>query len=197
MDRTDGTTETLLSAREANYEVVAEDIDKFLKLKVTFTDNHNFEETLTSVLTASVPEVGVCSRTVQVREAIVRAISSASNCAEVSDSDLAGLNNVLELSGRGITTLKPGDFRGLTNLVVLHLGGNSLTELPDGLFDDLSNLQVLWLYRNSITELPDGAFDDLPELTGLRLHENSLTRLPDGIFDNNRNWSCSTYSAMT
>ena len=128
---------------------------------------------------------GICGRTQQVREKLVRMIPRVSDCAEVSASDLAGLDHVLVLTVMGIGDLKAGDFEGLTNLERLDLSGNELTDLPEGIFDGLTNLQALWLTGNSLAQLPDGVFSDLTNLRGLRLNENSLTELPDGIFDNN------------
>ena len=128
---------------------------------------------------------GICERTQQVRDRLLGMIPRVSDCAEVSASDLAGLDHILVLSVQNIEELKAGDFEGLTNLEGLDLSGNELTGLPESIFDGLTNLQALWLTANSLTQLPDGVFSDLTELRGLRLEGNGLTGLPDGIFDNN------------
>ena len=125
---------------------------------------------------------GICERTQQVRDRLLGMIPRVSDCAEVSASDLAGLDHILVLSVQNIEELKAGDFEGLTNLEGLDLSGNELTGLPESIFDGLTNLQALWLTANSLTQLPDGVFSDLTELRGLRLEGNGLTGLPDGIF---------------
>ena len=78
------------------------------------------------------PTPGICDRTQQVRDAIVGLIPSVSNCADVTDTHLAGIDTFspLSLNYAGLTALKAGDFDGLTALTVLWLPSNGLTELP-------------------------------------------------------------------
>ena len=128
-------------------------------------------------------QTGICGRTQQVRDEIVRLISGVTSCAGVTDSHLAGITASLVLEDEGITALAAGDFDGLTGLYALNLASNSLTELPDDVFDDLTALVGLNLASNSLTELPDDVFDDLTALVGLTLASNSLTELPDDVFD--------------
>ena len=183
--RNDGTTDTdIPSATSTTYQVVSDDVGNTIKLRVTFTDDAGNDESLTSPATAEVRNVGICNRTKQVREKIVRMVGRR-DCSEVTESDLAGLNHVIELADLDIQALEADDFQGLVNLEGLDLRFNSLTELPEGIFNDLPKLLALWLNHNLITELPDGAFDNLVKLRGLRLHVNSLSELPEGIFDNN------------
>ena len=193
------------------YTLVSTDFGKIIKVKVTFTDDAGNSETLTSAGTAAVVasanSAGICDRTAQVRETILDQFPDTSDCAAVTDTDLSGIIR-LALSEMGITTLKSGDFSGLSNLRhlnlvdnelsalsdgifddlselhSLHLNGNELSELPDGIFDNLTQLQSLGLGDNSLSELPGGAFDNLTELQSLSLGDNSLSELPDGAFDN-------------
>ena len=74
---------------------------------------------------------------------------------------------VCNLRNKGITSLKPGDFDGLPNLVSLLLDKNALTSLPEDIFDGLSSLK----------ELRIGSYDN----SGLP--ENPVTTLPENIFD--------------
>ena len=190
----DGTTDTdIAGATNSSYTLTSSDAGNAMKVRVSFNDRQGFAETLTSAATPTTAEAneertesqeGVCERTQQVREELVSIISGVSDCADVSASDLAGLDHYLDLSQLGIGELKAGDFEGLTNLEGLDLSGNELTDLPEGIFDVLTNLQALWLNSNSLTQLPDGVFSDLTELRDLSMYENSLTGLPDGVFTN-------------
>ena len=130
----------------------------------------------------SVPQVtvsvarllGVCSRTEAVRDAIVAAVSEASDCASVTDAHLAGLTRQLSVNGRGLTALKEGDFDGLTKLKTLDLSDNSLTALPS--LSALESLTSLDVSDNSLTALP--SLSPLGSLTSLDVSGNSLTALP-------------------
>ena len=124
--------------------------------------------------------VNICDRTEAVRFAIVRA-AGASDCAEVSAAQMDGIEE-LELDGRGIASLKAGDFAGLTGLEDLELDDNQLTTLPVGVFDGLVSLSRLLLNDNQLTALPVGIFDGLVNLSTLLLADNQLTALPEGIF---------------
>ena len=169
------------------YTLVSTDFGKIIKVKVTFTDDAGNSETLTSAGTAAVVasanSAGICDRTAQVRETILDQLPDTSDCAAVTDTDLSGIIR-LALSEMGITTLKSGDFSGLSNLRHLNLVDNELSALSDGIFDDLTGLQELSLFDNRISRLPDDIFDDLSELHSLHLNGNELSELPDGIFDN-------------
>ena len=159
------------------------------------------------LLSAASQAQDICDRTPEVRDAILKALNRA-DCSTVASAGarLAGIKT-LNLSGEGLTSLRAGDFEGLTRLQSLYLFGNRLTTLPDGVFDGLDRLQSLsldgnqlttlpagvfdgldrlyqlYLYGNRLTSLPEGVFDDLTRLHTLALHTNRLTELPDGVFD--------------
>ena len=125
----------------------------------------------------------LCDRTAAVRDAIVAAVPGKTTCASITTADLAAITGTLGLGSKGITTLKAGDFVGLSNVTRLDLQSNSLTTLPAGVFDPLTGLTRLRLDSNNLTSLPAGSFDKLSKLTALYLTYNSLTSLPAGIFD--------------
>ncbi len=108
-------------------------------------------------------------RTPQVRDAIG------------TEARLAGFYS-LALGRKNITSLKAGDFDGLTSLTTLSLSNNQLGTLPDGLFDGLTSLATLSLWSNRLNTLPEGLFDGLASLTTLNLGNNQLGNLPAGIF---------------
>ncbi len=137
---------------------------------------------------------GICGRTRAVRIAIVGKIPGVSRCHDVTPEHLAAIvgndtsnnPNNLNLSRKGLSSLKAGDFDGLTNLKRLRLDQNSLTTLPAGIFDDLAGLSVLDLNNNQLTTLRPGVFDNLTNLRSAYLDNNNLAALPDGVFRNNQ-----------
>ena len=130
---------------------------------------------------------GVCDRTPQVRDALLAGVQAnddtVTDCSMVTTAHLQALTGTMDLSNRGITSLKPGDFTGLTNLVTVFLSGNALTGLPDAIFGGLTNLQKLHLYGNDFQTLTDGVFEGLANLSNLNLSCNGLQTLPGEIFD--------------
>ena len=157
------------------------------------------------------PELGgavftsVCDRTPQVRDAIVAAVSGVSNCRNVTEAHLAAITE-FDLTYKNITSLKVGDFSGLSSVTLLQLHNNRLSSLPAGVFAGLSALKTIRMHNNQLTTLPDGAFSGLtaltrlellqnqlrtltaegfsglPALEELELNSNQLTELPDGVF---------------
>ena len=175
--------------------------ENVIKVVVT-AENGTSVRTYTLVMTR---QASICTRTAQVVDAIVQAVSGVDSCGYVSTAHLAGITT-LDLGGQGITSLQSGDFAGLSALQALRLHTNQLTVLPadifsglaalEGLglennqleslpanvFSGLSKLRALFLYRNRLTGLPDGIFSGLSSLEGLYLYENELTSLPAGVF---------------
>ena len=92
---------------------------------------------------AAVIDEGVCDRTPGVREGI-RAWRSCHNVT----ADVLAVRQTLDIQGRGIESLQPHDFNGLSGLNALLLNENRLTELPAGIFEGLGNLRQLHLHDN-------------------------------------------------
>ena len=136
---------------------------------------------------------GICDRTERVRDNIISLLNAQDlgslgikDCSEVTEEYLTRIR-FLDLAGGGtgekITSLKSGDFEGLSGMSELNLEDNSLSKLPEGVFDGLSSLERLTMQGNDLSSLPDGVFDDLTKLHTLGLYDNDLAALPDGIFD--------------
>ena len=132
---------------------------------------------------AAMPTAGVCGRTPAVRAAIVGRVPGSHNCASVTDAHLAAITGDIDLSFRGITELREGDFDGLRRLNGLSLRYNRLTSLPEGVFDDLAALVWLKINNNQLAALPAGVFSELDRLQTLWLDNNKLTAAPAGLFD--------------
>ena len=116
---------------------------------------------------------GICSRSPKVRAYVVNALSDVSNCSEVTSTHLASLTGTLTLSASGATTLRSGDFAGLSGLTGLDLANRSIASLPQDVFGDLAKLTTLNLSGNSLTELPVGVFVGLSSLSSVDLSGNS------------------------
>lgn len=132
-------------------------------------------------------EEGVCDRTSQVRD-LIMSEAGIDGCSEIDNAHMAGIERLTfspsdGFEGALLTTLRAGDFGGLSVMTFLDLSENELTQLPEGVFADLSSLDFLRLNDNQLTELPAGAFAGLSRLgSWLFLHNNQLTELPAGIF---------------
>ena len=147
-DRTTGTDTDIPAATEATYTLVADDEGLAVKVRVTFTDDAGYLETVTSRATAPVGPLGICDRTQQVRDGILRMIRGVSDCSKVSIRSLDRVWGELVLTRKGITALQAGDFQGLSNVKKLRLDQNDLETLPEGVFEGLTALRVVWLHSN-------------------------------------------------
>ena len=149
---------------------------------------------------------GICDRTQEVRDAILALLPDLSDCADVTDSHLAGITKLI-VNFTSSTSIKSGDFAGLSAMTWLQPTGSQITALPEDAFDGLSSLQRLYLFlnltalpedvfdglsslqilalggTNQIEELHKDVFDGLSSLTELRLHNNQLKTLHEDLFD--------------
>ena len=184
----DGTTYTdITGATGRSYTIKTADVGKSIKVMVTFTDDADNSETVTSDATVDVvaADAGVCTRSPGIRDYIVRLIYGIFDCGFVTEEHLASLTMFL-LSGNehSVNSLKAGDFAGLSNVDVFYLTGTDVTEMPDGIFNGLSSVEDLRIESNeSLSELPDGVFDDLTSLRNLGVVHNAIEELPDGAFE--------------
>ena len=128
-------------------------------------------------------------RTPQVRDQIVlltRAkfqFQGVNSVNDVTPAHLRSITTSLDLRNKSITSLKAGDFSGLSSLEKLILDQNSISSLPEEVFEGLSALKELWIQANALTSLPAGVFDGLSRLEKLQLASNALTSLPEDVFD--------------
>ena len=127
------------------------------------------------------PLAGICGRTEAVQTAILDQIDGISDCALVTDTHLAGITDGMDVTLG--SSVKAGDFDGLTGVTALGFDTGQLTSLPIGMFNGLSNVTFMEIYGEQLTTLPSGAFDGLTSITALVLHARQLTALPAGVFD--------------
>ena len=193
-----------LDANADDHQVSLSQGENTIKVKVTSADSLT-TETYTVVVTRD-KSINVCGRTPQVRDAIVYAVPGVDKCTDVTETQLSEVIR-LDLDRKKITSLKPGDFAGLTQLAALDLQANELRTIPAGVFSELSGLGYLSLGANplsslsadtfaglaalhtlnldkiGLTTLPTDVFSALPALERLELGNNRFTDLPAGIFD--------------
>lgn len=101
--------------------------------------------------TATQGFIPISERTPQVRDAIVDAIGVDADA--INETHLAAVTS-LNLRGKSITSLKSGDFSGLTAMTNLNLHSNQLDSLPDGIFSGLTSLKTLRLGQNVSEPFP-------------------------------------------
>ena len=131
-------------------------------------------------------------RTRQVQNAIVAAVSGVNSPENVTAAHLAAIT-YLGLNRKNITSLKVGDFKGLTSLKALDLSFNSISNISalknltslTGLdlsansinditpLEGLTKLKTLNLWNNSVSDI--AALEDLTSLTILYLSYNSIS----------------------
>ena len=149
------------------------DYEKTTSYSVTITvsDGSLTDNIDVTIIVTDVSEfLPVNQRTQQVQDAIVAAISGVNNADDVTKAHLATITS-LNLFGRSITSLKSGDFDGLTALTGLTLAHNSISDISA--LGGLTSLTELALQNNSISDI--SALDDLTALTTLALQNNSIS----------------------
>ena len=105
-DEDGGNPADIAGATARTYTLVAADEGKKVKVTVSFEDARGTDETRTSAATATVlpPLPGICGRTQPVRDALVRLISSVTDCADVTAAHLAVIGGRLFLTDRVTVT---------------------------------------------------------------------------------------------
>ena len=126
-------------------------------------------------------QTDVCSRTPEVRDAIV-AETGAAACSAVTSTQLASIT-YLEITGYSSANIVPADFAGLTTLDVLAIiDSPALTTVPANAFSEVTSLTGLSLEKNSISSVHVDAFNGLSVLGRLVIFNNHIEVLEDGVF---------------
>ncbi len=148
---------------------------------VTVLDGESGTDMIT--VTINVENVNLISTRTQavIDEIVKRAIVESAD--DITTEHLQKIT-YMDLAVYRLTSLKTGDFAGLTGLEELLMDRNSLTSLPAGIFDDLTSLERLSLWANNISSFPDGLFDNLTKLEVLQVGSQSITlQLTSNMFD--------------
>ena len=125
--------------------------------------------------------INVCSRTPEVRDAIL-AETGAAVCSAVTSTQLASIT-YLEITGYSSANIVPADFSGLTTLDALAIFDSpELTTVPANTFREVTSQTGLFLEDNSISSVHVDAFDGLCVLGILNVPNNYIKVLEDGIF---------------
>ena len=119
---------------------------------------------------------GICARTRALQTVLLAHPATASDCADVTPTELRNITGELNLSGQSIAALHSGDFTDLTGVTALNLSGNNLAALPAGIFTGLTALTSLNLSGNQLAALTADLFTGLTGLTSLNLRDNRLTK---------------------
>ena len=165
----DGTTGQLQTKAALNYET-----RNVYTITVSVSDGNSGSNSITVKINVTDADgYPLYGRTQQVQNAIVAAVPDVNSAADVTAAHLAAITH-LNMIGKGITSLKSGDFDGLTTLRNLSMHDNDLSSLPSGIFDNLTTLRGIGLQYNNLSSLPPGIFDNLTKLSYLRLHYNNL-----------------------
>ena len=138
---------------------------------VSVTDSYGESSSITvtiNVTDITAPNYPLYGRTQQVQAAI----SHGAPVDSVTAARLADIN-WLEIEDKGISSLKAGDFDGLTALRTLNLGRNSISNISP--LRNLTTLRSLSLYENSITDI--SALRNLTKLTFLNSSDNSISNI--------------------
>ena len=115
--------------------------------------------------------VSVCDRQAAIRDAIVAALSSRSDCAAVQRWDLSSIRT-LNLNNANISSISADDYNGLRP-ERLSLIGNNLTAIPPAIINQY--LHRLDLRDNNITRVNENDLAGAPQLRYLRLRGNDLS----------------------
>ena len=167
-----------------NYEMTTQ-----YKITVTVRDPSNEEDVI--FVTVQVTDIEnditpVRDRSPIIRDDLVSAFKNRDTVDDITASDLSRIT-YLRLQHKGITSLRQGDFDGMTNLTTIILDGNELTSLPDNMFAGLSSLSHLVLSNNQLSTITAGVLNGLSSLASLSLSENNITSLPADVFTNTTN----------
>ena len=127
---------------------------------------------------------GICDRTPEVQVSIEDWLGTYGQaCETYTDAQLESLTAFNIVGRPRLTSLKSGDFAGMTNITRLDLQRNSLEELPADIFDGLDAVTDLRIGRNNLTDLPAGIFAGLPNLATLTADGNYFTSIESEWFD--------------
>ena len=139
---------------------------------------------------------GICDRTQEVQDAILGELAGVGDCANVTDSHLAGITELIEWRFTSAQAVKSDDFAGLSALTDLELISDEISALPEDVFEGLDSLEYLLISISQLQSLPEDVFEGLGSLKELKVGKRSfrlagepavpdhrLSSLPEDVFD--------------
>lgn len=150
--------------------------------------------------------VSICDRQAAIRDAILTALTSRSDCADVTWIDLLSIRE-FTVSNANISSISAADFNDLrpqrltlrgnkltaippaiitSRLTLLDIRDNDITQLNEDDFAGATNLEILRLNGNNLAganALHPNALDPLTDLEELYMNNAGITNLPNGFLD--------------
>ncbi len=140
---------------------------------VTVTDGNGGSDSIAVTINVTnvnePPNPAISARTPAVKDAILAELY-LDNPDDVTEDDLISIT-YLYVGYAEVTSLKTGDFNGLTEMTGLGLDNNSISDIS--VLEDLTSLTELSLNNNSISDI--SALENLTSLEYLYLSNNSIT----------------------
>ena len=170
----DSTSGQLQTKAALDYE-----IKQSYTVTVSVSNGNNGSDSITvtiNITDVNEPITPVNERTQEVQDAIVAAVPGIDSADDVTEAHLAAITE-LDISGEypptssNLTSLKSGDFSGLTALIGLNLFDNSISNISPLI--GLTSLTWLTLGNNSVTDI--SPLKNMTALTTLDLLDNSVT----------------------
>ncbi len=131
-------------------------------------------------ITNVVEDTLLVNRTSKVKELLINA-ANVESADSITPEKLAQIT-VLNWNDKRISSLKEGDFDGLSSVESVYLNRNILTSLPNDVFKGLSSATAIYISFNEISSISDDAFNGLSTLETLHLNDNELS-IDSAIFD--------------
>ncbi|KAI0241232.1 hypothetical protein LSAT2_032451 [Lamellibrachia satsuma] len=117
---------------------------------------------------------------------VTRIILSHLGITTIKPGAFSGLGNILEmlnLTYNQLEIITDETFNGLNKITKLHLSNNWLTTVTDGGFDGLNKLMYLYMDNNRLETMSAAWFRQLTQLDHLNLQRNQLRTIPYDVFD--------------
>ncbi|XP_071795842.1 uncharacterized protein [Asterias amurensis] len=96
--------------------------------------------------------------------------------------NMAATTDVLQLSGRNMSKLEPGNFKRFFRLHTLYLTNNSIEEIAPLSFEGLSRLSWLNISQNDLSVLQQDTFKELINLHGIVIQDVPLKEIQEAAF---------------
>ena len=181
--RNDGSTDAnIAGATDSTYVLLAADVGKFIKVRVTFTDENDYPETLTSAATTAVPRPNRDATGVPTIDGAVRVGETLTAVTDgIADAD--GLANAAFnfIWARGIhTVVAEGPS---SSYVVADADVGSTLKVRVTFIDDGGNVEVLTSEATEPVPQPNRPATGAPTIDGTARVGETLTAVTDGIAD--------------